>query len=195
VEGRWNHNIHLHRAVLDAIPAGAQRALDVGCGEGVLARELAAVVPEVVGVDLHAASLQLGRSQGGGAGYVLADVLTAPFEPASFDLVASVATLHHLDARAGLRAMASFVRPGGALVVVGLARSSLPKDLPWELAGAVATRVHKRRKGYWEHSAPTVWPPPETYAGMRSIVADELPGAAFHRHVLWRWWCTWTKPS
>ncbi|GAA0991221.1 hypothetical protein GCM10009555_078180 [Acrocarpospora macrocephala] len=37
---RWNHNIHYHPRILRAIPEGAQRALDVGCGEGMLAREL-----------------------------------------------------------------------------------------------------------------------------------------------------------
>ena len=37
----WNHNIHFHPVVLDAVPTGARRALDVGCGAGGLARELA----------------------------------------------------------------------------------------------------------------------------------------------------------
>jgi 2-polyprenyl-3-methyl-5-hydroxy-6-metoxy-1,4-benzoquinol methylase len=39
VEKRW-HNIHYHRLILRAVPAGARRGLDVGCGEGTLAREL-----------------------------------------------------------------------------------------------------------------------------------------------------------
>lgn len=192
---RWNHNIHLHRVVLDAVPHGARRALDIGCGEGMLTCELAERVPEVVGIDLDEPSLALARQQGGTPTYVHGDVLTHPFEPGSFDLVASIATLHHLDARTGLRRMAELTRPGGVVAVVGLARSRLPRDLLWEVAGAVATRAHKLRKGYWEHSAPTVWPPPETYDGMRQIVAAELPGAAFRRHVLWRWWATWRKPA
>ncbi len=35
---RWNHNIQYHRLVLAAVPPGCQRVLDVGCGEGMLAR-------------------------------------------------------------------------------------------------------------------------------------------------------------
>ena len=31
---RWNHNIHYHRLILQAVPPGCQRVLDVGCGEG-----------------------------------------------------------------------------------------------------------------------------------------------------------------
>lgn len=194
---RWNHNIHLQRVVLDAVPAGARRALDVGCGEGMLVRDLRERVPEVVGLDLHEPSLALGRSLAGdGVGYVRGDVLAHPFEPASFDVVASVAALHHMDAAAGLRAMRDLVRPGGVLVVVGLARSRLPRDLLWELAGSVSTRWLKLSpsRTYWEHSAPVVWPPPETYDAMRRVAEDLLPGVRYRRHALWRYSLTWTKP-
>lgn len=37
----WNHNTHYHRLVLDAMPDPCEAALDVGCGEGLLARRLA----------------------------------------------------------------------------------------------------------------------------------------------------------
>ncbi len=162
-----------------------------------LARELRTLVPEVVGLDLHQPSLALARSQsdGGGTGYLLGDVRRAPFGAGSFDVVASIATLHHLDATAGLEAMRDLVRPGGVLVVVGLARSRLPRDIPWELAGAVTTRWLKVSRTYWEHSAPVVWPPPETYDGMRAIAERTLPGCRFRRHVLWRYSLSWTKPG
>lgn len=47
-----------------------------------------------------------------------------PLEPASFDFIASVASLHHMDVAAALVRMRSLLRPGGRLVVIGLARSS-----------------------------------------------------------------------
>ena len=133
----------------------------------------------MVGIDLDEASISLARRTGGaGVSYVEGDVFAHPFEPESFDVVASVAMLHHVDAAAGLERMAELVRPGGVVVVVGLARSRLPRDLPWELAGAVTTRVLKLRRAYWEHSAPMVWPPPTTYAEIRRIATDVLPGVA-----------------
>lgn len=54
-------------------------------------------------------------------------------------------------------------------------------DLPIDLA---ATLVYKERKCYQEHSAPTVWPPPQTHAGMRRIAVEMLPGARYRRHPL-----------
>lgn len=49
---RWNHNLHYHRAILDTVPDRCRRALDVGCGEGSLARDLRRVVPHLVAVEL-----------------------------------------------------------------------------------------------------------------------------------------------
>jgi len=96
---RWNHNTHYYPLVLAAVPDGCRRALDVGCGEGMLARELAARVPQVVGIDKHEPSIALAREQGpdGRVEYVLGDFLEYPFPAASFGLVSCVAALHHLD--------------------------------------------------------------------------------------------------
>ena len=122
--GRWNHNIHHHPLILGAAPSGCRNALDVGCGEGVLTRELRGVSERVVGIDCDRPSIEAARAQGAdGVEYVLGDFFEHPFEPGSFDLVASVATLHHVDAEKGLARMAELVRPGGALAVIGLARS------------------------------------------------------------------------
>lgn len=196
--GRWNHNVHYHPLVLAAVPTGCRRALDVGCGDGRLARELAAVVPEVTAIDLHLPSLETARATAGPeVDYVHGDVLTHPFPRESFDLVTSIAALHHLDMAAGLERLSELLRPGGVLVVVGLARSRpwRPPDLVQAVAGVVSDRWHRRRRGYWEHGAPQVWPPPETYASARRTARRVLPGVRYRRHALFRYSLTWTRPS
>ncbi|MFC0107194.1 class I SAM-dependent methyltransferase [Kibdelosporangium aridum] len=193
MSNRWNHNIHYHPMILSAVPPGARSALDVGCGEGMLARRLREKVPDVVGVDLDRSSIDLATSFDDDISYVVADVLTHDF-PSSFDFIASVATLHHMDATAALTRFKSLLRPGGTMVIVGLARPQV-RDLPYEVAGAVATRVHKRSKGYWQHPSPVCWPPPETYSSMRRLAATLLPGVRYRRHILWRYSLTWEKPN
>ncbi|CAM3468595.1 trans-aconitate 2-methyltransferase [Kibdelosporangium persicum] len=190
---RWNHNIHYHSMVLSAVPPDARNALDVGCGEGMLARALREKVPNVVGVDLDQASIDLAKKHDDGISYVVADALTYDFQM-SFDFIASVAALHHVDAAAALARFDSLLRPGGTMVIVGLARPTM-RDVPYELAGAVAARMHRRTKGYWEHPSPTCWPPPETYSSMRRLASTLLPGVRYRRHILSRYSLTWVKPD
>ncbi|GAA0907137.1 class I SAM-dependent methyltransferase [Virgisporangium aurantiacum] len=173
--------------VFDVIPAGCRRALDVGCGNGELTRELRRRgVPAVFGIDPDEPCIRRCREhpEAGDIEYVAGDILTS--EAGGFDLVSAVASLHHLDARAGLLRLRSLVAPGGVLVVVGLARPDLPKDLPVEIVAQVVGRV-RRRPGAPDDSAPTVWPPPERYSTMRRLATELLPGVEWRRHLLWRY--------
>lgn len=190
---RWNHNIHYQRLVLDAIPQGAEHALDVGCGEGMLCRALRNRVRHVVGIDADPGGIELARTHPSDIEYLLADFQAYTFEPESFDLIASIATLHHLDERAALQRMAQLLRPGGVLAVIGVARRSL-RDLPYDTVGFFAHRAYRLRKGLWQHPSPIVWPPPHTYPEIRRLANRLLPGVRCRRHVLFRYSLIWTKP-
>lgn len=195
MERRWNHNIRYHSILLDAVPRNAAVVLDAGCGVGTLTQSLRSKAHKVVGIDLDAAGLALARSTAtGGIEYVCGDFLDHPFAPESFDAVLSVATLHHMDATAGLRRMRELVRPGGVVGVIGLARNDSLVDYAAGGVGLAASWAYRAVKGYWEHPSPQVWPPPETWESMRRIALRELPGCRFRRHLLWRYSLLWTKP-
>ena len=100
-----------------------------------------------------------------------------------------------MDAAAGLARMRELLRPGGVLAIVGLARGTMPNDLPYELAGVAVGNLYRLMKGHWEHPSPTVWPPPVTYSQMRALSAQTLPGAQYRRHILWRYSIIWHKPQ
>lgn len=193
---RWNNNIHYHGLILDAVPAGARTALDVGTGNGLLAADLHRRVPNVTGLDRDSGVLDSARQEDEGVTWLQGDVMTYPFAEAQFDVVASVATLHHLpDLDAAFRRLAALTAPGGAVAVVGLARSTRPLDLVFDIAGLVQHRRYARRFGLWEHSAPVAWPPPHSYAEVRRSAARVLPGAMWSRLPMWRYAVTWTKPA
>lgn len=193
---RWNHNIHYGRELLRRVPRGATDALDVGCGEGWLVRELREQVSHVIGIDPDHGSITNARAAGtpDGVEYLQADLLGGPLLPASFDIVIAVASLHHMDERAGLTRMAELLRPGGMLGVVGLARTRSPGDLAFDIAGVMVTRAHGRPTGYWQTPAPKVWPPPHSYGQLRRLSAAVLPGRRFRRRLMWRYVLTWSKP-
>jgi SAM-dependent methyltransferase len=194
----WNWNIHYHRLVLDAVRPGAETALDVGSGDGLLTFDLADRGLDVIGLDVDRASIERARNHPRASDrtrFVLGDLLLHPLEPASFDVVASIAMVHQVDAAHALRRMRQLVRPGGVVVVVGFARPDGPADRARALAGAVAKRAVRLRGRYWEHRAPTAWPPPHTAAEMKAIVDDELPGARFRRLLSGRYGVTWVAPA
>jgi 2-polyprenyl-3-methyl-5-hydroxy-6-metoxy-1,4-benzoquinol methylase len=192
----WNHNLHYHPLILRALPDPCASALDVGCGEGALARELAGRAKRVVAIDRHAPTLALARRHdvASNVELVLGDFLTHAFEPCSFEAVVSIAALHHMGMAPALERMRALVQPGGALAVVGIARSRSPADFAFDAAGFVVHRVLARTRTPWESAAPTLWPPPETYTEARRIAERVLPGVRFRRHVLFRYSLLWTKP-
>ncbi|AFA76160.1 putative methyltransferase (plasmid) [Gordonia polyisoprenivorans VH2] len=192
---RWNHNIHYHQVILGAIPADARSALDVGTGDGLLAVDLSERLDDVSAIDADAAVLNRARGEAEGVEWMCGDVMTHPFGR-TFDVIASVATVHHLpDLRAGLQRLADLTAPGGVVAVVGLARSSRPTDYALHLVGILQHRWLSRRRGYWEHSAPIVWPPPHSYSEVRRCAREQLPGAHFRRLAMFRYALIWQKPS
>lgn len=107
------------RFVLEHCPPG--RALDVGCGTGTLARRLAAAGYETVGVDPSEGMLRVLRATGGDVEAVHASGTALPFADDSFDLVLTVAVMHHIaDADAVRRTLSEMVRvakPTGRILV------------------------------------------------------------------------------
>jgi 2-polyprenyl-3-methyl-5-hydroxy-6-metoxy-1,4-benzoquinol methylase len=191
---RWNHNTHYHRLAL-GLAAGSSSALDVGCGEGLLTRQLrAAGVAQVTGVDLDPEQIARARSQAdAGLRYLVGDVLEVPRDE-QFDLVTCFATLHHLDLDDGLRRLRSLVSPGGHLVVVGLARVATPTDAALSLAAVPAAMVADRARGVWEHGA-SVRDPEHSYGQVRTAARSVLPGARWRRHLYWRYSLVWQSPA
>ena len=108
------------QAVIDAVLERAPRTvLDIGCGDGGLAAELAVSVPGVVAVDLSETMVSLARARGVDAR--VADIQDLPFPASSFDCVVAAWMLYHA---AGLdRAIAETARvltPTGRLVAATL---------------------------------------------------------------------------
>jgi 2-polyprenyl-3-methyl-5-hydroxy-6-metoxy-1,4-benzoquinol methylase len=192
----WNHSIHYYPLLLAAVPSGADLVLDVGCGVGTLSQALQGRVRRVVGIDSDEVSIAQARTMTDTTiEYVLGDILSHPFNYGSFDAVLSVATLHHMDVVAGLQRMGELARPGGLVGVIGLARDESWKDLVFAGMGRIANMAYRATKGYWEHSSPRCWPPPEGWESMRRISARVLPGSRFCRHLLWRYSLIWEKPA
>ena len=196
----WNHNAAFHdEFVADAARRGG-RALDVGCGEGLLVQRLAAVCEEAVGIEADPATVERARARLAGVrGAVVrrADVLdpTLRGEVGVFRTVTCVAVLHHLPLEEGLRALSGFVAPGGRLCVVGLAADEGLGDRALSalsvLPNWVASRWHREVR---DIGVP-VAPPRESLREIRAVAARVLPGCRLRRRMYWRYSLTWDRPG
>lgn len=110
-------------------------ALDVCCGTGDLALELAGRVSpggRVIGCDFSEAMLDLAREKAARRGaapvrFEWADALRLPYDDGRFDAVTVGFGLRNLsDLDAGLREMHRVLRPGGRLVILEITQPSRP---------------------------------------------------------------------
>jgi ubiquinone/menaquinone biosynthesis C-methylase UbiE len=99
---------------------GDERVLDVGTGTGALAFALAPRVREVVAVDSDSAMLAQARVAAPDNVEVLeADAARLPFDDFSFDVGATLRTLHHVRRpEVAVSELVRVTRPGGTLLVV-----------------------------------------------------------------------------
>ena len=95
---------------------GATRVLDVGCGEGQVAR-LASRLPGVelaVGVDPTAAQVTEAKKRGGGVPVGRSDAAALPFSRESFDAVVACLVFEHIEAvDEAIHEVGRVLRPGG----------------------------------------------------------------------------------
>jgi ubiquinone/menaquinone biosynthesis C-methylase UbiE len=82
----WNHNAYYQRLILAAVPWGAHRGLDVGCGAGELAARLAERVEHVDALDCDPGMIAAARAGvPDNVTCVLADVMRDPLPAKSYD--------------------------------------------------------------------------------------------------------------
>ena len=92
--------------------------LEIGCGEGRVARDLQDRGHRVTGVDSSPTLLDAASSADPDGEYVLADAASLPFADATFDLVVAYNSLMDIDDMAGaVREAARVLRPDGRFCV------------------------------------------------------------------------------
>ncbi|MGV4926813.1 class I SAM-dependent methyltransferase (plasmid) [Streptomyces sp. BHT-5-2] len=194
----WNTNVARHPGILRAVPSGCGNALDVGCGDGLLVRKLAERAEHVTGMDKSPEMIARARELAADhqdLAFVEGDFLAADLPAASYDFVCSVTAIHHMDFTAALIRMRDLLRPGGTLVVVGLAREASPAEWAALIAAAPVVRITKVLRRAGGPPGMPVVDPQMSYGQVRAAARRLLPGVRYRRHVLRRYSLVWEKPT
>jgi SAM-dependent methyltransferase len=129
-----------------AKPRAGERVIDIGCGSGATTIAFAHEVGpsgHVLGVDVSGPMLERARQsapKGAAIDFVLADATIYPFEPASFDLLASrFGVMFFADPAKSFANIRKALRPSGRLT---FACWREPRENPWMMAPLQAVYKH-----------------------------------------------------
>lgn len=132
-------------------PLAGRRALDVGCGAGLLCEPLARLGADVTGVDAASENIAAARDHAAGSGLAIAyhagDLAT--LDLGRFDLVCAMEVIEHVaDKPAFIAALAASLAPGGLMLLSAPNRTAKSRLLLVEAAerlGMVPRGTH-----HWE---------------------------------------------
>lgn len=141
-------DVHWHIDARERYPLAGRRAIDVGCGAGLLAEPLARMGAAVTGVDAAPENIAAAREHAAGQGlaitYHAGELAALP--AAGFDLVTSMEVVEHVtDPAAFIGELAARLAPGGLMILSTPNRTMWSKLLLVEAAervGAVPRGTH-----------------------------------------------------
>lgn len=201
----WTANNHYHDYLLKHVPQNCENALEIGCGTGAFARQLATRCKRVVALDLSPEMIRAAgarSTQNPNLEFQLADAMTWAFPQAHFDFICSIATLHHTEQRPLLIKLKDALKPGGVLVILDLVQSNGLAERALDVIGfgvsGALRLIHNGRLN----------PPPEvrkaweqhgkhdhylSVGQVRGLVNEILPGASVKRCLFWRYALVYRK--
>lgn len=193
--------------LLSHVPLNCDHVLEIGCGFGAFARQVARRARQVTAMDMSPQMINVARERSAAYSnleFVLDDFLQAELPAESYDCIVTLAALHHMPLKDALSRIKSLLRPGGVLILHDMQAASGHIDRAFDIVRmpiSVAARFWQRgrllprrevRRAWAEHGKHESYLTPQEVRALRD---EHLPGGYIVRHVLWRYTVVWHKPG
>jgi 2-polyprenyl-3-methyl-5-hydroxy-6-metoxy-1,4-benzoquinol methylase len=188
-------------ALLALVPREAKRVIDVGCGDGRLARTLARRGSHVTAIDISPGMIRLARARTDARfaiDYRNANVMTDMDDRETFDVVVSVSVVHHLPLNVIVPRLKRLLVPGGTLLIQDVTQREGLRYFASNVAAALRSRsrrffaagISSRELAalYDEHGKA------ERYLAASAVEREYrelLPGGRVMNHIEWRYTVAW----
>lgn len=200
----WSHNDAYAGFVVRHTRAvrrrGGATAVDVGCGTGNLLAELAEVFPSVIGIEPDPATAAIAARRFAGTTVQIHDRAFGSEPPDAYDLIVFVASLHHMPLRQALQEARAAIRPGGRVVIIGVARETSRDALRSVVSSLLNPLIGLLRHPARATDVPAHMNAPtaaasESFDEIREVAAEVLPGIRMRRRLFWRYTASWVAPT
>lgn len=185
------------------------RALDIGCGSGLLVEKLASYYAEVVGIDISDQMLEIAKykRQRSNTVYLNMDAEHLNFKE-KFDMIVSRTTFHHLnDIPHVIKQMKGILNDGGKIVILdnvskvetpatyvyilGAIQEFLPHCFKFGMKNAIRIFRHNTSKPWLEHLASDKYLSEQKYYDLYEKL---LPNCEFKK-MGWAMGIIWEKQT
>jgi 2-polyprenyl-3-methyl-5-hydroxy-6-metoxy-1,4-benzoquinol methylase len=127
----WDHNQQYQHFLLKHIPRNCNTILDVGCGTGELTRKLVSYSKEIIGIDISENMIHEAKKRNNDEKITyLKTSVEEYFERTdkTFDIIISIAALHHMDEEKILQMMKNKLTKSGKILILDLVKSETMID-------------------------------------------------------------------
>jgi len=190
----WNHNYAYNRWVSEKI-GKRNSILDVGCGDGTLARYLRTTDNKILGIDISASSIQKANRNNSYSNVSFIRTTFEDFQATGerFDAIVFVASIHHMDMANAIDKAKKLLTKNGILIIVGLAKPSSLFDWIVELGRIIPSKIVssiKKNTTSEELDIDVSYDFP-TMKTVRQICKEKLCGYTLRYGLHYRYLLTW----
>jgi 2-polyprenyl-3-methyl-5-hydroxy-6-metoxy-1,4-benzoquinol methylase len=196
---KWDHNQQYQYYLLKHISKNCNTILDVGCGTGELTKKLVPYSKEIIGIDVSENMIHEAEKRNNDEKIIyLKTSVEKYFEETekTFDVIISIAALHHMDEEKILQMMKNKLTHNGKILILDLVKSKTIIDWllsilatllnPWVMLimrGRI--RVTKEEREAWNgHFRYDKY---LTVNEVKGIVKRVLGKTKVRRHLFWRY--------